>query len=255
MRSLLHIVALVSFFGGACSFVSPAEPPAEPVLSTNGAQQERHLVEYSNSARPEQRLPMLVLVHGYGGTPDKMLASFGTINVPTRIVSLRGKSNHRRGFYWFPVDVENPDVPQLATDLRRVGEDVATELAALTARYPTKGQPVVLGFSQGAMIALELGLQHPERLATAVVVAGYYPPQLFPKKEAHQPRAAEIFAIHGTVDDVLPIGHMREAVEAIRQSSIDVDYREYEGMGHGVEGLAHRQVMRLLERELREQEN
>ena len=249
MRGLFQWLLLVVVLAGGCSGSVPAESSATVATSQPAPRAEAtHLVSYSGGARPDQPLPMVILIHGYGGTPDKMLQSFGVIDTPARIVSLRGQANQRRGYFWFPVNVDDPDVPALAVDLRRVGGNLSREIQDLKRQYPTQGLPIVLGFSQGAMIAMELGLTVPHELGAAIVVAGYYPPQLFPASPS-EANGTHLYALHGTADDVLPIEHMREAIAHLRRTKYTIDYREVEGMGHAVDGPSLRALLKVLRRE------
>jgi phospholipase/carboxylesterase len=140
----------------------------------------------------------------------------------------------------------------LAKDLKTTAGDIAKQLDELSIRFPTKGKPVVVGFSQGAMIALELALWHPEVLGGGLVLSGYYPEQLYPTERSPESRPP-LFSIHGTADEVLPIVHMRTIIAHANQLGYGIEHREYEGMAHGLDGQAHRQAMMLMERLLREQ--
>lgn len=252
MRAPWFAYFLIAVVGFGCADRTPEAAESQAVQADTKDQAIRHRVDYSAGAESHQRLPMLVLIHGFGGTPDKMYQSFGSVDVPARVVSLRGKSGKRRGFFWFPVDVENPDIPGLSRDLLSTGQHVAEELRSLTTRFPTHGLPVVLGFSQGAMIALELGVHHSDNIGASVIVAGYYPPPLY-SGESFSPSTKPLVAIHGTADEVLPIEHMRTALQVLALSDVKIEFHEYEGMKHSVDSEAHRFAMGVLNNELRRQ--
>lgn len=86
---------------------------------------------------------------------------------------------------------------------------------------------VVAGFSQGAAMALDVGLGLP--LAGLVALSGYlHPIQVSPNK--HYP---PVLLVHGNQDAVVPIELALEARDSLRQRGVKVQYHEFE-MGHEV---------------------
>ena len=95
----------------------------------------------------------------------------------------------------------------------------------VTAKYPTS-KLIVSGFSQGGMMALEVGLRT-DVAGIVVMSGGLYErdlPELSPKP---------VFIAHGTVDDMVPVANARRARLVLEEHGFDVDYHEYP-MGHQV---------------------
>ena len=244
---------LIAMVAGGCSFSrvdSSVEVAGEQAaLAAQETKELDYLLAMGGGASAASEVPMLVLIHGYGGTPEKMLRSFGDVTRPTRVVSLRGDPAPGRGFVWFPVRVQDPDIARLAAGLERAGTRIASQLEVLVSRYPTLGKPVIAGFSQGGMLAIELGLKHPEGVGAAVILSGYYPPQSYPR-EGPGEWSPPLLSIHGTADAVLPIAYMREAITEIRGKGYPVERWEYDGMEHAMSGAAHQKAMSLIAQQL-----
>jgi len=258
MNYLLRILLLLIgvLLGTACSKQQPdsAEPHVHQAATpeVSGPTELDYVLSVTGKGGEQSSLPMLVLIHGYGGTPEKMLQSFGAISHTARVVSLRGDPAPRRGFLWFPIRVRDPDIDRLAAGLEASGTRIASQIELLRSRYPTLGKPVVAGFSQGGMIAVELGLRHPNTVGAAVILSGYYPPQSFPAT-GPSPSAPPLFAIHGTADSVLPVDDMRSLIMHVNSLGYGLKHWEYEGMEHGLNNDAHSRAMALIQEQLQVQ--
>ena len=92
----------------------------------------------------------------------------------------------------------------------------------------------LMGFSQGAVVGLDVGIRYPRRLAGIVGMSGYlaFPERLSDEKS---PAASglPILLTHGKNDDVLSVEGAREAQAALRGAGFQVRLQEYL-MGHQV---------------------
>lgn len=110
----------------------------------------------------------------------------------------------------------------------------------ITQKYPTTSL-VISGFSQGAMMALDVGI----RRATAGIIAmsgGLYEIDL-----PETLNKAPVLIAHGSVDDVVPVSYARRARMLLEERGFDVEYHEYP-MGHQVMMEEAQAVKAFLER-------
>ena len=111
--------------------------------------------------------------------------------------------------------------PELSS-VRASRELLLKFLGEITARYKTS-KLVLAGFSQGAMMVLDVGL----RTEVAGIVAmsgGLYeldPPDLSTK------RGLPVLIAHGIYDDVVPVQYARRARHLLEEAGLDVEYHEY----------------------------
>jgi phospholipase/carboxylesterase len=103
------------------------------------------------------------------------------------------------------------------------------------ARYPIDAKKLVLlGFSQGGVMAYSLALANPERLAALAVLSSWLPKELFPElavKETVQ--SLPTLVQHGSQDQMIELQRARDSVEQLRALRVPVTYREYD-MGHEI---------------------
>lgn len=119
---------------------------------------------------------------------------------------------------------------------RESAEDIrasATLVEALLAREVERGVPpdriVLAGFSQGAAMALFVGLRHTQTLAGLVVLSGYRVlADTFDAERSEANRRAPIFFAHGVHDDVLPVAQGRDAFEHAKGAHDgEVEWHDY----------------------------
>ena len=102
----------------------------------------------------------------------------------------------------------------------------------------------LVGFSQGAMMALHVGLRRPRAPAAILGFSGLLvgPEHLSEAtaRDAHG-RPPPILLVHGDQDQMIPFEAMFMAAEALAQASIPTQWHLSLGIGHGIdgEGLRH----------------
>jgi phospholipase/carboxylesterase len=139
---------------------------------------------------------------------------------------------HAVGYGWFPLTMgQPPDVPAIvsARDKLRAFLDAAIN------RYPIDGKKlVVLGFSQGGVMAHSLALAEPERFAGVAVLSSWLPKELLSLfSQADGKQLPPILVQHGSLDELIEIARARDSIEALRGLSSQVTYREYD-MAHEI---------------------
>jgi phospholipase/carboxylesterase len=161
-------------------------------------------------------LPLIVLLHGAGGSGTNILRRLGATASESGVVVLAPDS---RATTWDAIQGDiGPDVIFLNRALQRVFETTAIDPARVS----------VGGFSDGATYALTLGLINGDLFRRVVA----FSPGFVVPGAAHG--KAKFFISHGTRDEVLPIDRCsRRIVPAIQRAGYDVTYKEFEG-GHTV---------------------
>jgi phospholipase/carboxylesterase len=123
------------------------------------------------------------------------------------------------------------------TAVQAAHEALQTFLDVALARYPCDPRKlIVLGFSQGGVMAYNLGLHQPERFAALIALSTWLPPAILdsaPNLAVAQ--QLSILVQHGSRDELVEVGRARQSVEALRSLRLAVTYREYE-MGHEING-------------------
>jgi phospholipase/carboxylesterase len=117
-------------------------------------------------------------------------------------------------------------------------------LDAELARHGLGGDALALvGFSQGTMMALHVGLR---RAVTPAAIIGYSGALVLPGDSPEAIRSAvrarpPVLLVHGEADDLIPAQAMLIAAEGLAALEIPVEWHLSPGIGHGIdnEGLRH----------------
>jgi phospholipase/carboxylesterase len=167
-------------------------------------------------------LPLLLLLHGAGGSGAGILRRLGPIASEAGIAVLAPDS---RGTSWDAIRGGfGPDVTFISRALERTFETVAVNPARIS----------VGGFSDGASYALSLGLIN----ALFSRVLAFSPGFIVEGTPRGKPR---FFISHGTDDPILPIDRCsRRIVETLQKRGYEVTFREFQG-GHDIPGAIVRE--------------
>ena len=186
--------------------------------------------------------PTLVAMHGFGANALDLLGlapyiADGRFMVICPQGPMEVPIGPTRGYAWFPIRMGSaPDHDAIAD-----ANKIATEfLNTALQKYPVdRKKLVMLGFSQGGMMAYRLAVRNPSKFAALVGLSTYFPPEL--KNEINDPAALEALPTliqHGRADEMIEITRARASVETLRSLKMPLTYREYD-CGHEItaEGL------------------
>jgi phospholipase/carboxylesterase len=182
---------------------------------------------------------LILLFHGVGSTPQNMepLGRRLAAEFPqAAVVCIAGpdRCDLGAGHQWFSVQgiTEENRVPRIAATLPRFVERVRAWQQQTGA---TEAQTALIGFSQGAIMALASTQADPARhgspLAGRVVsIAGRFatPPE-------HAPAQTTLHFIHGKSDAVIPYAHTVTAAERLIRLGGDVTADVIPFLGHAVD--------------------
>ena len=181
---------------------------------------------------------LVVLVHGYGADGNDLIGlashwqdllptvAFAAPNAPTRVPG-------SPGYQWFPISRIDPH--EMRKGVEVAGPQLDEYLDGELARLGLAPERLALvGFSQGTMLSLHVGLRRKVQPAAIVGFSGLL---------AGAPPAGEIPPIlltHGDSDQVIPPQAMFLAATQLGAAGARVQWHLAHGMGHGIdpEGLA-----------------
>jgi phospholipase/carboxylesterase len=174
-----------------------------------------------------------VLLHGRGKTPEEKIdlaARFGNIEGIRWVVpEAETPGSWYPGRFWDPRELNQPYLDEAVA---RCHEAVleAGEHGRLTAE-----RLVIVGFSQGASLALEYALRHPGSVGSMIVLTGGLMgvPGSDWKSTAPRSLAGLRMLLTGSdVDDWIPEASTHEAARLFRELGAEVQLRIYKGRPH-----------------------
>lgn len=187
---------------------------------------------------------VVVMVHGRGADAEGMLSLAETFAQP----DLAYLAPQAEGRSWYPYSFLAPiacNEPFLSSAIQ--------ELDALLRRLAAEGFPparvFLLGFSQGACLALEYATRHAQRYAGLVGLSGgLIGPEGTPRDYAGALAGTPVFLGCSDVDPHIPLARARETARVLGRLGGVVAERIYPGMGHGINDDEIRHVRGLLVR-------
>jgi phospholipase/carboxylesterase len=178
----------------------------------------------------------LVLLHGYGADEHDLLPIGHELDPRLRVVSLQAPlSMGGTQRSWYSLRQEGRGLSFDEAEAREAALLAAEAVAEIGEQHGPGGpKPFLLGFSQGASIALAVALTRPALCAGVLSLSGV-PARLEPQDLAAPAalRGFPVFAAHGTHDPVLPIEMGRANRAELGRLGCEVFWREYP-MGHMV---------------------
>lgn len=164
-------------------------------------------------------------------------------NAPVRPVTINGGMPMRA---WYDIDPRSPLSGD--ADIRAS----AAQVAALVDREIEHGMPArritLAGFSQGGVIALHLGLRHPDRLAGIMALSTYlHDHEHLTDEVSFASIDVPIFMAHGVADPMIPVTRAITSREVLLRHNYQVEWHEY-AMGHQVCPEEIRDISRWLDR-------
>ena len=181
--------------------------------------------------------PTLIAMHGYGANALDLLGlapyiADGRFMVICPQGPMEVPIGPTRGYAWFPIRMgSTPDREAIEDAGRAATEFLNTALQ----KYPVdRKKLVVLGFSQGGMMAYRLAVRNPSKFGALVAISTVFPAEL--KAEAREPESLErlpTLVQHGRADDMIEITRARASVEVLRSLKIPLTFREYD-CGHEI---------------------
>jgi phospholipase/carboxylesterase len=195
---------------------------------------------------PPGRAPrqLVIFLHGYGADGSDLIAigqQWRTLLPDALFVAPHAPQVCAQapvGRQWFALDLRSDE--ELWRGVNQAAPLLDAFLDAELARHGLGADRLALvGFSQGTMLALHVGLRR--RLAGIVGYSGVLVgPQHLARADA--PRSSPpVLLVHGNQDDLIPVEALFVTAEELAKAGIPCQWHLSVGIGHGIDagGLTH----------------
>lgn len=186
-------------------------------------------VRHAGAPIEDARL-VVIMLHGRGASASDMIGlsrQLTAADVSYLVPEASGRT-------WYPYSFLAPieqNEPSLSSALRLIARLVGD----LHDQGFSSDRVALLGFSQGACLALEFAARHPRRYAAiAALSGGLIGPPGTPRNYPGSLAGTPAFLGCSDVDAHIPLERVRESSAVLQAIGAAVDERIYPGMGHTV---------------------
>jgi phospholipase/carboxylesterase len=202
-------------------------------------------VSFASRALSGPRLPpargtathLVVLCHGYGADGNDLIglaphwqkllptAAFVAPNAPERCPG-------SPGYQWFPISRLDPS--EMQRGVTKAADALDSFLDAELARYQlSAGRLALVGFSQGTMMSLHVGLNRAAKPAAIVGFSGMFAAAENPPTLGQD--APPILLVHGDADPMIPVEALFGSATALGRAGTSVQWHISPGIGHSID--------------------
>lgn len=172
----------------------------------------------------------MIMVHGRGASAEDILGLVDEIDHPGFAYLAPQAANHTWYPYRFLAPIEQNE-PYLSSALDVIG-DMLHEISA--AGIPPE-RVILLGFSQGACLAIEFAARNARRYGgVAVLSGGVIGPEGAPRDYSGSFDSTPILLGCSDIDPHIPLYRVQETTQIVQRMGANATERIYPGMGHTV---------------------
>ena len=181
---------------------------------------------------------LVILLHGIGADGNDLigLAPFYQHVLPdAHLVSPNAPQRFDMapfGYQWF--SIQDMQAETRLNGVRSAAPILDAFIDAELARHGLAEEDLLLiGFSQGAMMALHVGLRRERAVAGIIAHSGMLVGERVLADEIRS--RPPVLLTHGAVDEVLPVQALPIAEAVLKGADVEVDAHVMPGLGHGID--------------------
>ena len=180
---------------------------------------------------------VVILLHGYGGDgSDISMLSLNWKRFLKNTIFLCPNGHQKCiinpiGYQWF--DLSKDDENYILSETKKAENILQKFIQEVIKEYNIPSSKIVLsGFSQGCMMAINLGLVSEEKFNCIVGFSG----KIIDKDDLEQRKKnnPNILLVHGDADEVVPVSNLLEAKDFLIRNNIDVNTQIIKNCGHHI---------------------
>lgn len=174
---------------------------------------------------------VVILLHGYGSNEKDLFSFAQYFPAETTVICPRGAISYSpTSFSWYDIQFK-----QDGNHLRNMEQakqsayKIELFLSIIKMELNINGSTVIGGFSQGAIMSINLAMEKPELIDGVIGMSG----TLLHEKLSPNPnyyndyKNLNVFYAHGTQDQLLPIAHGLNCKKLLEKAQVNLTYNEY----------------------------
>ena len=169
-----------------------------------------------------------IVLHGWGANQHDLVPFVRNLNLknyysffPNAPFDVPGTAGTGKGWFSFPINDESEN------ELAQTKVQLLAHINEVEKRGFSLTNIVIMGFSQGAAMALEILLSKRKRIGAVISLSGF----LIDGSNFHTLNDAikqtPIFLAHGQHDTILPLKRAKLSAKALKNAGLKITWREY----------------------------
>lgn len=193
-----------------------------------------------------KKYPVVFTLHGKGSNEKNMFGIVAPIAKNFIVIGIRGNLPLGAGYQYY-------ELKGLGNPIRETFDAAVGQLEAFihyaTEKYPIDpGKRYLLGFSQGAILAMTLALTMGDRLKGIAALNGYVPEFVKTEYPLRSVDDVSVFLSHGQYDSVFPVRIGHETATYFKDLTSRLTFEIYP-TDHGVSEPNQRDVLNWMKRD------
>lgn len=192
---------------------------------------------------------LVVLLHGYGADGNDLIGLAPLLGQLMPDVVFHAPNapqpceGNPFGYQWFGISRLDPAIA--LAGVQAAAPVLNAFLDETMAAYGLdEAKTVLVGFSQGTMMALHVGLRRKKQLAGIVGFSGMLAgAELLQSQLQNKP---PVLLVHGDSDEMLPHGLTQRAAETLKAAGLEVGVHIAQGVGHSIDETGLQLAARFL---------
>jgi phospholipase/carboxylesterase len=203
--------------------------------------------------KKSERVPVLIMLHGYGSNESDLFAMAQSFDERYLVLSVRGPFNGKdMGYSWYNLNFL-PD-KKITHDFEQAKESsfkLRSFISEACKVYKADSNRVILmGFSQGAVMAFHMGISYPGKIYGLIALSGRMMEESKSvKTDAKKLQELKVFMAHGYSDNVIDYKEAEKAHNFLKEKQVkQLTFKSYE-MPHSICGAKLKDIQGWLKKQ------
>ena len=175
-----------------------------------------------------------IVLHGWGANQHDLVPFVRNLNLknyysffPNAPFDVPGTAGTGKGWFSFPINDESEN------ELAQSKVQLLAHINEVEKRGFNLINIVIIGFSQGAAMALEILLSNRKRIGAVIALSGFLIEGSNLDTLNEEIKETPIFLAHGQYDTILPFKTSKLSAKALKNAGLKITWKEYP-MGHEI---------------------
>ncbi len=192
---------------------------------------------YKAPKNTSEKSPVIIMLHGYGSDENDLFSFASELPDNYTIISLKAPyAMQPYGNAWYAIHFDNANGKWSDDEQAIISRDLVLKcIDEIISVYNIDSDNItLLGFSQGTILSLAVGLSFPEKIKNIIGLSGYINEAIFKENYVNNDFSKlNVYSSHGSVDQVIPVDWARKTKPFLQNLNINCEYSEFP-VGHGV---------------------